>query len=628
MIFRRVRRTVFRAVKRSRLGFPHVDGHWVATQHGRTVSGRSQATYPWGRDGVWPSHYASRSAQAHPEWPHHAHLHPVLTGVPLSRILGGAVRSGKTPRVRSAQEFLDRSVSEPELLRFSLAREELDVVAWMEELADRVHRDAIVSEDTVSVIMPTRNAFDKQFFYAVTSVLSQTHSSLELLLLDNSGAILADPGVLPDDPRIRLIDAREVVGQGVLRQFGLGHATGEVVAWLDDDDVWDVRNLRIALDQMARRDLVAFYSATLQTDGPVGLSGIGAQFECIRWTPFRRGLIENRNVAGSPSIVHRRLPDDQFRIEVNRFTDWSSLSQLSRIGRVGSLPVILSVYNQFSRSSSVSSLTTADDARGDFRRWQTQRYDAGPSIDGVTTPRYPVSPPATPTASYGCVVVAEAVTPQVRRLVDTLSTSPRQDHSTPGVLVVTGPFGEGGTDGGGVDLGVPWSVLSRPGCGFGEACDEGIRELADRVEAVVVISGALDWLAGSPAGLVEALQGEPAAGVGAAQVLVSPRDKRFAGLWSHQQSDALVDVTVWHRFVNARIATPEQPEESLQLEAALPHCLAFLTSTWRSWPSLASRMTTTERGDTTRPEFFLSATPGEVIRAVSGVMVAIPPARS
>jgi glycosyltransferase involved in cell wall biosynthesis len=87
-----------------------------------------------------------------------------------------------------------------------------------------------------SVLIPTRN---RPVFLqkAVASVLAQSHPDFELIIVNDGG----DPLSAFDDPRIRTLDSGEA-GAVPARNMGLRAASGDVVAWLDDDDRWIDRN--------------------------------------------------------------------------------------------------------------------------------------------------------------------------------------------------------------------------------------------------------------------------------------------------------------------------------------------------------------------------------------------------
>ena len=114
-----------------------------------------------------------------------------------------------------------------------------------------------------SVIIPTRNR-PEYLGEAVSSVLTQTHQDLELLIV-NDGAIAISPF---DDPRVRVLNNAEA-GAVPARNLGVGQACGEMIAFLDDDDVWTDRNfLKSATEVLAEGvDFVFGDGAMVYPDG-------------------------------------------------------------------------------------------------------------------------------------------------------------------------------------------------------------------------------------------------------------------------------------------------------------------------------------------------------------------------
>jgi glycosyltransferase involved in cell wall biosynthesis len=91
---------------------------------------------------------------------------------------------------------------------------------------------------SVSVIIPTRDRSD--FLpIAIESVRSQTFQDLEIIVIDDaSGDDTAEVVASIQDPRIRYVrhDARKHVSE--TRNTGIRKASGDFVAFLDDDDAW------------------------------------------------------------------------------------------------------------------------------------------------------------------------------------------------------------------------------------------------------------------------------------------------------------------------------------------------------------------------------------------------------
>jgi glycosyltransferase involved in cell wall biosynthesis len=79
---------------------------------------------------------------------------------------------------------------------------------------------------------------------AATSVLAQTHSHLEVLLIDDGSTTDIAPvlELAEVDQRVRVI-SKANGGVASARNLGLDHAEGDFVAFLDADDIWNRRKL-------------------------------------------------------------------------------------------------------------------------------------------------------------------------------------------------------------------------------------------------------------------------------------------------------------------------------------------------------------------------------------------------
>jgi len=93
---------------------------------------------------------------------------------------------------------------------------------------------------TVSVIMPAYNA-ERYLHTAVDSVLRQTVSDLELLIVDdgsNDETVTIATWYADRDPRVRVLRQKNA-GPGPARNHAFQHATARLLAFLDSDDEWD-----------------------------------------------------------------------------------------------------------------------------------------------------------------------------------------------------------------------------------------------------------------------------------------------------------------------------------------------------------------------------------------------------
>jgi glycosyltransferase involved in cell wall biosynthesis len=107
----------------------------------------------------------------------------------------------------------------------------------------------------VSVVMPSYNhgAYIKE---AIESVLRQTYSNLELIVVDNYSTDNTDQVVASfNDPRLKYLKFNN---QGIIaagRNFGVKHAQGQILAFIDADDIWLLEKLAIQLPHILQEDI-------------------------------------------------------------------------------------------------------------------------------------------------------------------------------------------------------------------------------------------------------------------------------------------------------------------------------------------------------------------------------------
>lgn len=155
---------------------------------------------------------------------------------------------------------------------------------------------------SVSVIMPVYAA-RKTIEAAVQSVLVQKHAILELIVVVDDAVDYS--GLVPRDSRIRwLVTGSVGAGPSRARNLGLEAAAGNLISFLDSDDVWRPDKLRV-LGPLALRHGVALDNScyrhgerslpcqTYWNDPPAGWQEL-AYFGRISqplWPVFRRDSV-------------------------------------------------------------------------------------------------------------------------------------------------------------------------------------------------------------------------------------------------------------------------------------------------------------------------------------------------
>jgi glycosyltransferase involved in cell wall biosynthesis len=102
----------------------------------------------------------------------------------------------------------------------------------------------------VSVIIPAYNA-ERYLIEALDSVRAQGHRPLEVIMVDD-GSTDGTAGVVAQYPDVRYVYQANR-GPAAARNAGLRLAQGDLIAFLDADDVWSDDKLAVQLTLLSAR---------------------------------------------------------------------------------------------------------------------------------------------------------------------------------------------------------------------------------------------------------------------------------------------------------------------------------------------------------------------------------------
>jgi glycosyltransferase involved in cell wall biosynthesis len=116
----------------------------------------------------------------------------------------------------------------------------------------------------VSVVIPTYNRA-ATVVEAVESALAQTVAPAEVIVVDDGSTDGTRERLAPYAGRIVYL-RQENKGVSAARNAGVGAATGELIAFLDSDDVWHPRKLEVQLHYLLEHPETALVGAAAFTD--------------------------------------------------------------------------------------------------------------------------------------------------------------------------------------------------------------------------------------------------------------------------------------------------------------------------------------------------------------------------
>lgn len=184
----------------------------------------------------------------------------------------------------------------------------------------------------VSIVMPAFNA-GATIADSIRSVLGQTHSNWELLIVDDgstddTGAVV---GSFLADRRIRLLIGAGRGGPARARNVGLDAATGDMVAFLDSDDQWIAHKTEAQLAFMKRTGAALSYTAYWRVDID-GRTRRG-QVEVPSSVTYE-SLLETNSIGCLTAMYDRRLFPDARMPDVGRSAEGTWLHRWLK-GRIG-----------------------------------------------------------------------------------------------------------------------------------------------------------------------------------------------------------------------------------------------------------------------------------------------------
>ncbi len=116
-------------------------------------------------------------------------------------------------------------------------------------------------KDLISVIIPVYNA-ERFLETTVLSVLNQTYSNLEVLLIDDcskDGSLKIAKHFAEKDSRVTVIPLEKNAGVAHARNVGIRQAKGSYIALLDSDDVWTKEKLTRQIALLREKDAQIAY---------------------------------------------------------------------------------------------------------------------------------------------------------------------------------------------------------------------------------------------------------------------------------------------------------------------------------------------------------------------------------
>ena len=114
----------------------------------------------------------------------------------------------------------------------------------------------------VSIIIPYYK--DKtNIFYSVKSAINQSYRNTEILIIDDENSNESKKhlsNIKNTSTKIKVISTKKNLGVSQARNLGASHALGNLIAFLDSDDIWKKDKLAIQVDFMKKNKIDLCYT--------------------------------------------------------------------------------------------------------------------------------------------------------------------------------------------------------------------------------------------------------------------------------------------------------------------------------------------------------------------------------
>ena len=183
----------------------------------------------------------------------------------------------------------------------------------------------------VSIIMPTKDRLD-MLERAVDSILAQTYSNWELVVVNDGGESISQLiGRKNSSGRIHCIENKISHGQAKARNMALDAAKGDIICYLDDDDLYMPHHLDVVVKALSvdGRDFI-------YTDAVI-IKELGSGKEMARSNPYKHQRYSRQRLLVTNYIpintwAHKRHCNKEvgvFDDTLSCYEDWEFLLRLS-----------------------------------------------------------------------------------------------------------------------------------------------------------------------------------------------------------------------------------------------------------------------------------------------------------
>lgn len=199
----------------------------------------------------------------------------------------------------------------------------------------------------ISIIIPVYNG-EKYIAQAIESVLAQTYKNFEIIIINDGSTDNSLEKIKPylSLPNIKYIEQHNK-GVAAARNTGIVNYAGELIALLDQDDLWLSEKLKVQVDYLAKNTDVGLVHSNFAYIDKKGkqIYPTDAWITDAKGMCFKRLFIGNA-IAPLTVIMKRECMDrvGLFDEEISYCDDYELWLRIARHFRIGHIDQILALY--------------------------------------------------------------------------------------------------------------------------------------------------------------------------------------------------------------------------------------------------------------------------------------------
>lgn len=197
--------------------------------------------------------------------------------------------------------------------------------------------------DYVSIVMPTYNRA-KTIKNSLMSIINQTYQNFEIVVVDDCSTDDTQSVIESLDDRIKYVRLDSNHGPSYARNEGVKHATYDLIAFNDSDDVWRANKLEKQMEKMAESPEYSLVYCAYEYKGPNGVMRFPNNVAREELEGRITKSIIKKNTIGTPTVLVKKecfLSVGGFDTNLKSLEDWEFAIRFSKKYCVGYVDEVL-----------------------------------------------------------------------------------------------------------------------------------------------------------------------------------------------------------------------------------------------------------------------------------------------